>query len=108
MHHCRKQQKKLCFAVDECKVLKIGTSRQTDHSVNIDKRKLDIPDEFRYLGENPHQKVRMHLETTFAPYQILLRLNVIFMVGKIGKGLLSGGRVPKLDHVNWHLSLVLK
>ena len=42
---------KLSFVTDKCKVLKIETSRHTDHSVNIDERKLDIVDEFRYLDD---------------------------------------------------------
>ena len=29
----------------------MGTSRHTDHSVNIDEHKLDVIDEFRYLDD---------------------------------------------------------
>ena len=42
---------------DKCKVLKIGTSRHTDHSVSINEHKLDVVDEFSIWVMNSHQKV---------------------------------------------------
>ena len=42
----------LSCAADKSKVLKIGTSGHTDHSVNIDGHKSDIVDELRYLGDD--------------------------------------------------------
>ena len=45
------RQKSKSFAANKCKISKIETSRHTDHSVNIDEHRLDVVDEFRYLGD---------------------------------------------------------
>ena len=45
------EQKKLTFAVEKCKILKVGPIKDRDASIYINDKKVDIVDEFRYLGD---------------------------------------------------------
>ena len=45
------QQQKLTFAVDKCKLLKIGSTQYTADSLYLNQQKMDIVDSFKYLGD---------------------------------------------------------
>ena len=45
------EQKKLTFAVEKCKLLKIGCTQYTCDSLYLNQQKLDIVDSLKYLGD---------------------------------------------------------
>ena len=45
------EQKKLTFAADKCKSLKIGCAQHTGDSLYLNQQKMDIGDSFKYLGD---------------------------------------------------------
>ena len=45
------EQKQLTFAAEKWKILKVGPIKDRDASIYINDKKVDIVDEFRYLGD---------------------------------------------------------
>ena len=45
------EQKKLAFAAEKCKLLKIGCTQYTGDSLYLNQQKNDIVDSFKYLGD---------------------------------------------------------
>ena len=45
------EQKKLTFAAEKCKLLKIGSTQYTGDSLYLNQQKMDIVDSFKYLGD---------------------------------------------------------